>query len=140
MAAIVLPTTLLVGALLPPFTPQQPPNRPSVLPRRLTPPLPQLAASAALLSSPLQAVAEEVSSVTAPDWLVSWSQSEEARQLFVYFAQTAISWGVPGAFVILLAIVSLQASGVRWTTAAPVQRTTLHLMLEVQNTGRRRRT
>ena len=56
---------------------------------------PLTAASAALLT-PLQALAMDMPS--APDWM----QSEEAKQLGIYFAQTAISWGVPGAVALVI--------------------------------------
>ena len=65
--------------------------------------LPQLAALTASAFAPLAAVAAEPSSPVD-----AFFASEEAKQLAIFFAQTLISWGVPGA---VLVVVLIFASG-----------------------------
>ena len=64
------------------------------------PPLSVLTASAAFM--PLAAAAAEPSAPSLDAFLAS----DEAKQLGIFFAQTLISWGVPGAVLVLVLIVA----------------------------------
>ena len=60
-----------------------------------------------LRSAPHAAPSAAMDMPTAPDWM----QSEEAKQLGIYFAQTAISWGVPGAVALVIAVAASGGRG-----------------------------